>query len=183
MSDHNRNRQETDESSQCDAERNQQEVTDQLNADRDQQQAATDYRFDADRDQPTADRDQPTADHDQPTAEQSQRQRQRQTHTNNQQVHNQDHEKSYTKLSTALTRGEGTRDQDKTKLKTRNPDPVEAVKNHFLALDRGQELITQLRAIQPADETALSVQAADSADVDYIVAEIRKIPGVDSVSK
>jgi len=41
---------------------------------------------------------------------------------------------AYTKLSTKVKRGTGTRDQDTTKLVTRHPDPKTAAARHQAAL-------------------------------------------------
>lgn len=53
---------------------------------------------------------------------------------------------AYTKLTTKVKRGTGTRDQDTTKLVTRHPDPKEAAKRH-------QEAIASVRATADASRT------------------------------
>lgn len=55
----------------------------------------------------------------------------------------------YTKLSTKVKRGTGTRDQDTTKVVTRHPEPDEAVANHFEALSSVRKVAEQVRTVQP----------------------------------
>lgn len=58
-------------------------------------------------------------------------------------------ETAYTKLSSKLKRGTGTRDQDTTKLVTRHPDPSEACVRHAEALHKFEQVIHDVRDIQP----------------------------------
>jgi hypothetical protein len=58
----------------------------------------------------------------------------------------------YTKLSTKVKRGQGTRDQDTTKVVTRHPDPEEAVRRHRIAVKAQREMATEARDIQPEDQ-------------------------------
>lgn len=58
-------------------------------------------------------------------------------------------ETAYTKLSTKLKRGTGTRDQDTTKVVTRHPDPDQAVEKHAEALRAARTLTEDARTIQP----------------------------------
>jgi len=55
----------------------------------------------------------------------------------------------YTKLSTKVKRGTGTRDQDTTKVTTRHPDPQEAVKRHAKALAALETMSETARETQP----------------------------------
>jgi len=57
----------------------------------------------------------------------------------------------YTKLTTKLKRGTGTRDQDTTKIVTRHPDPKEAAKRHQQALEAARSVAEATRTIQPED--------------------------------
>lgn len=58
-------------------------------------------------------------------------------------------EYAYTKLSTKVKRGNGTRDQDTTKVTTRHPDPETAVNRHLSAVDALQEMTNTARRTQP----------------------------------
>lgn len=58
----------------------------------------------------------------------------------------------YTKLTTKIKRGTGTRDQDTTKLVTRHPDPVEAAQQHQRALEAVRSAAGTARGIQPDDQ-------------------------------
>jgi len=58
---------------------------------------------------------------------------------------------AYTKLSTKVKRGTGTRDQDTTKLVTRHPDPMKAVARHQRALDGMENSAETARLIQTDD--------------------------------
>lgn len=60
---------------------------------------------------------------------------------------------AYTKLTTAVKRGTGTRDQDKTKVVTRHPDPRMAVVRHRSALANFDELAADTRDVQPEEGT------------------------------
>jgi hypothetical protein len=63
-------------------------------------------------------------------------------------------EYTYTKLTTKVKRGTGTRDQDTTKVVTRHPDPETAVARHMSAVHAAQQMADTTRRIQPevADE-------------------------------
>jgi hypothetical protein len=67
--------------------------------------------------------------------------------------HEYDGDVAYTKLKTAVKRGTGTRDEDKTKLVTRHPEPRTAVMRHAQALGQFEALARDARAVQP-EETA-----------------------------
>lgn len=58
----------------------------------------------------------------------------------------------YTKLTTKVKRGQGTRDQDTTKVVTRHPDPEVAVKRHQQATAAAREFADNARTIQPEDD-------------------------------
>jgi len=58
-------------------------------------------------------------------------------------------ETAYTKLSTKVKRGTGTRDQDTTKVTTRHPDPAEAAARHQQALEAVRSSAKAARTIQP----------------------------------
>jgi len=60
-----------------------------------------------------------------------------------------DQHDEYTRLSTKVKRGTGTRDQDTTKVTTRHPDPQEAVKRHEKALAALETMSKTARDIQP----------------------------------
>jgi len=60
-------------------------------------------------------------------------------------------ETAYTKLTTKVKRGTGTRDQDTTKVTTRHPDPEQAVYNHQIAVDLMREMVDKTRSIQPGE--------------------------------
>jgi len=62
-----------------------------------------------------------------------------------------DPENEYTKLTTKVKRGTGTRDQDTTKVVTRHRDPTMAVRKHRAAVDLMQETIADTRDIQPEE--------------------------------
>lgn len=55
----------------------------------------------------------------------------------------------YTKLMTKVKRGEGTRDQDTTKIVTRHPDPEECAERHEQAIERVSEFAQDARDTQP----------------------------------
>jgi len=61
-------------------------------------------------------------------------------------------EVAYTKLTTKLKRGTGTRDQDTTKLVTRHPDPKEAAVRHQKALEAARSASHTARSVQPEEE-------------------------------
>jgi hypothetical protein len=56
---------------------------------------------------------------------------------------------AYTKLTTKVKRGTGTRDQDTTKLVTRHPDPMEAATRHQKAIAAVRATADASRTIQP----------------------------------
>jgi len=58
----------------------------------------------------------------------------------------------YTKLETKVKRGNGTRDQDTTKVVTRHPDPEEAVERHKVAVAAAQAFADDARAMQPGGD-------------------------------
>lgn len=67
-----------------------------------------------------------------------------------------DDDKVYTKLKTEVKRGTGTRDQDKTVVTTRNPDPEAAAKNHWKAVQYQREFAAYARSVAAdGDETVL----------------------------
>jgi len=57
----------------------------------------------------------------------------------------------YTKLTTKIKRGSGTRDQDTVKVVTRHPDPKEAAKQHQQAISAVRSAAETARTIQPGD--------------------------------
>jgi len=61
---------------------------------------------------------------------------------------------AYTKLTTKVKRGTGTRDQDTTKVMTRHPDPTIAAVNHQQALEAARSAASAARSIQPEDDDA-----------------------------
>jgi len=61
-------------------------------------------------------------------------------------------EVAYTKLTTKLKRGTGTRDQDTTKLVTRHPDPKEAAVRHQKALEAARSASHTARSVQPGGD-------------------------------
>lgn len=63
-----------------------------------------------------------------------------------------DAETAYTKLTSKIKRGTGTRDQDTTKLVTRHPDPSEACVRHAEALHEFERVVHDVRAIQPGGD-------------------------------
>jgi len=93
-----------------------------------------------------------------------------------------DDDKTYTKLKTELKRGTGTRDQDKTVVTTRHPDPTMAAENHRKAVQHMIDLTDFARSVDPDpdadtpvvtpaetpvgsdDEQALSEPDADTDD-------------------
>lgn len=62
-------------------------------------------------------------------------------------------ETRYTKLTTKVKRGTGTRDQDTVKVVTRHPDPQEAAVNHQRALEAVRASADAARTIQPDGES------------------------------
>lgn len=58
----------------------------------------------------------------------------------------------YTKLTTKVKRGQGTRDQDTVKVVTRHPDPKEAVRRHEIAVAAARGFADNARAIQPEED-------------------------------
>lgn len=68
-----------------------------------------------------------------------------------------DDDKVYTKLKTEVKRGTGTRDQDKTVVTTRNPDPTAAAENHREAVQHLKKFAGLARSVDAdADESLLS---------------------------
>jgi hypothetical protein len=61
-------------------------------------------------------------------------------------------EYAYTKLTTKVKRGTGTRDQDTTKVVTRHPEPEIAVEKHQQAVEQARALAQTARDMQPAEE-------------------------------
>lgn len=57
----------------------------------------------------------------------------------------------YTKLTTKIKRGSGTRDQDTVKVVTRHPDPKEAAVQHQQAIQAVRSAAETARTIQPGD--------------------------------
>lgn len=57
----------------------------------------------------------------------------------------------YTKLTTKVQRGTGTRNQDTTKVVTRHPDPEEAVRRHRIAVAEQKRMAQDARDIQPEE--------------------------------
>jgi hypothetical protein len=62
-------------------------------------------------------------------------------------------ETAYTKLSTKVKRGTGTRDQDTVKVTTRHPDPAVAAQQHQTAINAVRDAAETARDIQPGDDT------------------------------
>jgi len=58
-------------------------------------------------------------------------------------------ETAYTKLTTKVKRGTGTRDQDTTKIVTRHPDPEEAARRHQKSLEAVRSAAYTARSITP----------------------------------
>jgi hypothetical protein len=66
---------------------------------------------------------------------------------------NQTDEKApYTKLTTKVKRGTGTRDQDTVKVVTRHPDPKQAAVDHQQAIEAVREAAEAARTIQPGED-------------------------------
>jgi hypothetical protein len=64
-----------------------------------------------------------------------------------------DQDKYYTKLTTKVKRGTGTRDQDTTQVVTRHPDPEEAVERHQRAIEAATAFASHARTVmQPEGE-------------------------------
>lgn len=61
---------------------------------------------------------------------------------------------SYTKLSTKVKRGTGTRDQDTVKVVTKHPDPKAAARNHNQAIEAVRRSASAARSIQPEEADA-----------------------------
>ena len=55
----------------------------------------------------------------------------------------------YTKFTTKLKRGSGTRDQDVTKVVTKHTDPETAAENHQAAIDAAVKFADNAREIKP----------------------------------
>lgn len=60
-----------------------------------------------------------------------------------------DEKAPYTKLTTKIKRGTGTRDQDTVKVVTRHPDPEQAAVNHEKSIAAVQTAADSARSIQP----------------------------------
>lgn len=60
-------------------------------------------------------------------------------------------ETAYTKLTTKVKRGTGTRDQDTTKIVTRHPDPQEAAVRHQKSLQAVRSAAATARSIDPEE--------------------------------
>ena len=60
----------------------------------------------------------------------------------------------YTKLTTKVKRGDGTRDQDTTKVVTRHPDPEVAVERHQTAIKAAERFANDARRLQPSSEVS-----------------------------
>lgn len=74
-----------------------------------------------------------------------------------------DDDKTYTKLKTELKRGTGTRDQDKTVVTTRHPDPETAAENHRRAVQHMIDLSDFARSVDPdPDADTPVVRPADT---------------------
>lgn len=58
-------------------------------------------------------------------------------------------ETAYTKLTTKVKRGTGTRDQDTVKVTTRHPDPQTAAVNHQQTIEAVRSAAEAARTIQP----------------------------------
>jgi len=74
--------------------------------------------------------------------------------SNDQNTDQYDGEVAYTKLTTKVKRGTGTRDQDTTKVTTRHPDPRQAAVNHQQALEAARSAAAAARSIQPEGDDA-----------------------------
>jgi len=59
---------------------------------------------------------------------------------------------AYTKLTTKVKRGSGTRDQDTVKVTTRHPNPRQAAANHQQAIEAVRSAAAAARTIQPEDD-------------------------------
>jgi hypothetical protein len=64
-----------------------------------------------------------------------------------------DEKAPYTKLTTKVKRGTGTRDQDTVKVVTRHPDPTQAAQDHQKAIEAVRLAARAARSIQPEDPT------------------------------
>lgn len=69
----------------------------------------------------------------------------------------------YTKLTTKVKRGEGTRDQDTTKVVTRHPDPEVAVERHHQAILAAKDFANDARRMQPGGEVRYLVAEYEDA--------------------
>lgn len=63
-----------------------------------------------------------------------------------------DAETAYTKLTTKVKRGTGTRDQDTVKVVSRYPDPKMAAVMHHQAIEAVRSAATAARTIQPEED-------------------------------
>lgn len=79
-----------------------------------------------------------------------------------------DDDKVYTKLKTEVKRGTGTRDQDKTVVTTRHPDPEAAAENHRTAVKNMRRFAGFARSVNPDTDTTLlsGVGKTGSSDAD-----------------
>lgn len=82
--------------------------------------------------------------------------------------------KYYTKLTTKVKRGEGTRDQDTTKIQTRHPDDVEAAKRHKKAIVEMQQMAEVARNVDADSETV-------TIDADVFDEFMQMFDGLDDV--
>ena len=58
----------------------------------------------------------------------------------------------YTKLTTKVKRGSGTRDQDTVKVVTRHMDPQQAAVDHEVAIGAIRDTAKTARTIQPGED-------------------------------
>lgn len=78
-------------------------------------------------------------------------------------------DKTYTKLKTELKRGTGTRDQDKTVVTTRNPDPTTAVENHREAVRTLTQFAAHARSVDPDADPLEDTDDEGDGDGDHLV--------------
>lgn len=92
-----------------------------------------------------------------------------------------DDDKVYTKLKTEVKRGTGTRDQDKTVVTTRNPDPEAAAKNHRTAVKELRRFAGFARSVNPDTDTTLlsgvgETDSPDANDSDDTAVDTSEVP-------
>jgi len=63
-----------------------------------------------------------------------------------------DEKAPYTKLTTKIKRGTGTRDQDTVKVVTRHSDPKQAAVNHQQSIEAVRQAADDARTIQPEED-------------------------------